>query len=233
MKNYAVILLIVLCPLFTVEANVFNGYLIEKQKLGKQIEACKLLLEEAETNQSRRQIEKDLKRLDKEYKTVVRKYSDTQILMDQVKKIDPELFESVAIVTKAESNLIHVYVRSVIRSDEEFKYFTNYHFNALAYTCVSPSSENVNVWYSPYGVNTITITIGKCHNEVIARAHEFAHVLYTVPNLKTYSKFLEKINNNRTSKLYGRGHHPCDPSCKAMRSVEERFKNNYVKYLHE
>lgn len=231
MKNYAVILLIFLCPNFPAGANVFNGFLIEKLKLEKRIETCEQLLEEAETTKSERKIEKELKKLMNQYEVTARKFEDTEKLINLIKHIDSDLYRSASTVVDAEGILTHVYVRSVMRSDEEFKYFTNRCFDAIAYTNVWPLYENENVCYSQYGAYTITITVSNCAREILALAHEIAHVLYIVPNLKSYSAFIERINHQQTAKLYGRGHHPNDPSCRHMKSVEKRFEERYSLYL--
>jgi len=225
-------MLIVLCPFIPVQANIFNGYLIEKQKLEKQLEYQALLLNDAETEKSRKQIEKNLKHLHKEYESVVRKFEDTEALISTVKQIDSELYEAVSTVTNAEGTLTHVYVRCVGRLEKEFANYVNYYFNAKAYTSASPAKENEHVCRSLYGVNSIAISVAKGESEIIALAHEFAHVLYVVPNLKTYTAFIDKITNGLTAKRFGRGHHPCDPSRHFMETIENRFKEKYVNYLN-
>ena len=233
MKTYAVIMLIVLCPFLPVQANIFNGYLIEKQKLEKQIESCATSLEDADTEKSKRKIEKNLKRLQKDYKAVARKYAHTQQLINLVKLIDPALFKAVSTVANAKGTLTHVYVRCVSSLDEDFARYANFHFNAKAYTSVSQAKGKVHVCRSPYGVNTITITVAKCDTEILALAHEFAHVLYTVPNLKTYTEFITRITNNMNARQFGRGHHPGDPGRHHMLSTERKFKENYARHLKE
>lgn len=232
MKTYSVIMLIVLCPFFLAEANIFNGYLIEKHKLEKQLKYHTLLLDKAGTEKSRKQIEKELKHLQREYESVTRKFQDTEALISTVKQIDSDLYEAVSMVTNAEGTLTHVYVRCVSRLEKEFADYVNYHFNAKAYTSVSMAKDNEHACCSKYGTNTVTTTIAKNESEIIALAHEFAHVLYVVPNLKTYTAFINRITNGLTAKSYGRGHHPCDPSRQFMETIENRFKDNYLNYLN-
>src|SRR5210317_1750054 len=117
MKTYAVIMLIILCPFFPVQADIINAYVIEKQKLEKKMQSSLVLQEAAETDKSRKQIEKDLKRLQKAYETVVRKYSDTEELISIVREIDPELCKAISKVVNAEGTLTHVYVRCAYRTD--------------------------------------------------------------------------------------------------------------------
>jgi len=232
MKTYAVIMLIVLCPFFPVQADIINAYVIEKQKLEKKIQSSLVLQETAGTDKSTKQIEKGLKRLQKEYEIVARKYTDTENLIATIRQIDPELYETVSKVTNAEGTLTHVYVRCAYRTDEELIYFINKHFNAMAYTSVRPSDTNENVCYSQFGINTIMITVKKCHDEIIALAHEFAHVLYVVPNLKNYAAFIRKESYKYENNRFGPGHKEFDPSRDFVKSLEKRFKDKYLKYVN-
>ena len=161
-----------------------------------------------------------------------RKYSDTQELISIVRQIDPELYNAVSNVVNADGTLTHVYVLCAYRTDEEIIYFSNKHFDAMAYTSVKPMVENENVCYSQYGMNTITITVKKCRNEIIALAHEFAHVLYVVPNLKNYAAFIRKESYKYENNRFGTGHKEFDPSRDFVKSIEKRFKDKYLKYVN-
>jgi hypothetical protein len=228
MKNYALAVVTLLCSILTVNAAVINGFSQKKQQLKKEINRAVELLNAKTSDKTKKQIEKQLKRLRKEYEIVSTKYAQTAELLSAFQFIDPELFAKVSKVTNADGTLTHVYVRYVSRSSEEFTYFTRNHFPAKAYTSVNQSPDNQNVCSSFYGTNTITITIGIGCDEKLVLGHEFAHVLYIVPNLRKYTYFM-KFRNMKVN-IASHGHSPNDPSYAFLKSVEDSFASKYNKY---
>ena len=228
MKKYALAVMILLCSILSVNAAVINGFSQKKQQLKKEINKAVELLNATSSEKTKKQIEKQLKRLRKESEIISTKYTQTAELLSTFEFIDPELFAKVSQVTNAEGTLTHVYVRYVNRSSEEFTYYTRNHFPAKAYTCVKQSPDNQNVCASFYGTNTITITIGIGCDEKLVLGHEFAHVLYIVPNLSEYTYFMKYQNKkvNTTS----HGHNPNDPSFAFLKAVEDRFATRYNDY---
>jgi hypothetical protein len=228
MKNYALAVMTLLCSVFTVQANIINGFSQEKQQLKKEINKAVDLLNATSSEKNKKQIEKQLKRLRKEFEIVSKKYAKTDELLSAFQFIDPELFAKVSKVTNAEGTLTHVYVRYVNRSSEEFTYFTRNHYPAKAYTSVNQSPDNQNVCTSFYGTNSITITVGIGCDEKLVLGHEFAHVLYIVPNLREYTYFM-KFQNKKVNTA-SHGHSPNDPSYAFLKSVEDSFASKYSKY---
>ena len=230
MKKYALAVMILLCPFLYAQANIINGFLQEKFKLEKEIRKMVELLNDKSTEKAEKQIEKQLKHLRKEYELVSKEYAQTAELLETFEYIDPELFARVSKVTNAEGTLTHVYVRYVNRSSEEFTYFTNKYFIGKAYTSVRQSLDNQHVCTSFYGANTITITIGIGCDEKYALGHEFAHVLYIVPNLNAYTYFM-KYQNKKVLNAPSHGHGSNDPSFAFVKSVEDSFESKYNNYL--
>lgn len=228
MKKYALAVMTLLCSTFTLEADIINGFSQEKQLLEKKIKNTVELLNNNDSGKANKKIEKQLKQLKKEHAIVSKKYSQTAQLLSEIAFIDPELFAQAANITNADGTLTHVYVRYVSRSSEEFTYYTNNHFKAKAYTSVRQSPDNPNVCMSLYGTNTITITIGIGCDEKIVIGHEFAHVLYIVPNLKEYSHFMKYRNKKVNTACHG--HSPNDPSYGFLKSVEDQFAFKYAQY---
>ena len=141
--------------------------------------------------------------------------------------IDPELFAEVSKVTNAEGTLTHVYVRYVSRTSREFTQLADNHFVAKGYTSMRQSDNNKNVCCSRYGTNTISITIAYGCDEKIALCHEFAHVLYVVPNLSGYMEYWNSSNH------FNNGHNIADPSYFIQESVERSFLSRYDDYLNK
>ena len=225
MKRYTLIFALFLCPFFPANSSVINGFSQEKLILEKRISNNKALLDKEIDTKTSRQIERNLKQLQKKYEIVYKKFSETQQLLSTLEFIDPELYARVSEVTNAEGTLTQVYVRYVSRTSKEYTYFTKDHFKADAYTSVRQSKDSEHVCSSLSGTNTITITIGYGCDEKRALGHEFAHVLYIVPNLRKYLDYW--IRNDD----FCSGHSLSDPSYTFLNSIEHNFKIRYNEYL--
>jgi len=230
MKKYALATLSLFIVCFCLHADIINGFAQAKHKLEKKIRATEELLENPHMPKNTKRLSKKLRRLTRNFELVSIKYAQTESLLGRFESIDPELYGEVSNVSNAEGTMTHVYVRYVSKSSKEFAYLSNNHFPAQAYTSVSPTENNCNVCASFYGENTIAVTIGIGCNEILALAHEFAHVLYIVPNLKDYTYFMNYLNKkvNQTS---CHGHSLNDPSRGFMKSVLNKFALNYERYL--
>ena len=229
MKKYALAVMTLLCSTFTLDADIINGFSQEKQLLEKKINKTVELLNNNDSGKANKKIEKqpDTSFNENENSTICVILNPQ--LLAEIEFIDPELFAQVANLTNADGTLTHVYLRYVSRSSEEFTYYTNHHFKAKAYTSVRQSPDNPNVCMSLYGTNTITITIGIGCDEKMVLGHEFAHVLYIVPNLKEYSYFMKYRNKKVNTTCHG--HSPNDPSYAFLKSIEDQFTANYNEYL--
>jgi hypothetical protein len=166
----------------------------------------------------------------KRYEEVSKNHARTAELLSIFELVDPELYSQVSKVTNAEGTLTHVYVRYVDKSSDEFTYFSREHFNAKAYTSVSPMANHPDICTSLYGTNTITITIGIGCDEFIALAHEVAHVLYIVPNLEEYVYFMKYLNK-KTNPTAQHGHSWNDSSSAFLKSIEDSFTARYKNYI--
>lgn len=229
MNRYAIALTVLLCSSLTVSADIINGILYEKIKLEREIENLDKLSKEAESVKLSRKFEYKVKCLRKQYAKVCKYYLEAEQLLSEFKIIDPELFERVSKVTNSEGTLTHVYVRYVTRNSKEFKRLEINYNKATGYTSVGQWENSENVCESFYGTNTICVTIGEGCNEKLVLAHEFGHVLYMVPNLKSYLEFM----HNYRYKLdkYNKGHSPIDPSTKFVHQIQDNFNEKYTSFL--
>jgi len=224
MKRY-VLTIALLCSILSVQADVMNAFYREKLILERDIKKIEVLMQETPDKKSARDLEKQLKKLQKQYAIVMKNYSDTQELIKTIAIVDPELFANVSAITNAEGTLTNVYVRFVSRVSEEFTYFTRRFYTADAYTSVRPAKDDEHVCTSLSGTNTITITIGYGCNEIQALGHEFAHVMYIVPNLKEYMNYWNRNQN------FCNGHSKSDPSYFIITPIEDSFQRNYMDYM--
>ncbi len=223
--NRYVFMMALLCSNLTLQAAVLNGFQPEKIKLEREIRDLEELILKTPDSKNIRTLEKQLKKLEKQYAMVLQKYTETAQLINTVAKVDPELFLQVSNITNAEGTLTSVIVRYVSRVSKEFTYFTSNFYIADAYTSVGQSGSDENVCTSRYGTNTITITVGYGVNEVKALGHEFAHVMYMVPNLKQYMDF------QNHSQEFINGHSDSDPGYYVIHQIENRFLENYMEYM--
>jgi len=230
MKNYVLAMLVLLCSCLSLHAAIINGLSQEKQKLEKEIHRTVDLLNDDPSKKTEKQLAKKLRQMRKRYVEVSENYARTAELLATFEFIDPELYSKVSKVTNAEGTLTHVYVRYVNKSSKEFTYFARKHFNAKAYTSVSPMANHPHVRTSLYGRNTITVTIGIGCNEILTLAHEFAHVLYIVPNLKEYAYFM-KYRNSKINPTLQHGHSWNDSSSAFIKSIEHSFTARYENYM--
>jgi len=229
MKKYALAIPILLCASLSLHAAILNGFSHEKQKLEKEISNT-VDLNNDPLQKTKKQLEKKLSQMRKRYEELSKNHARTAELLTTFRFIDPELYSQVSKVTNAQGTLTHVYVRYVDKSSDEFTYFSREHFNAKAYTSVSPMANNPDICTSLYGTNTITVTIGIGCDELIALTHEFAHVLYIVPNLKEYVYFM-KYRNSKINLTALHGHSWNDPSSAFIKSIENSFSARYENYI--
>ena len=225
MKRYLFIATLFLCPFLTSNAEIINGFSQKKMLLENKINHHKELLHKTSDSKRIKQLTKELKRMQKNYELVSRKYFETDELLFTVKEIDPELYEQVSKVTNAEGTLTHVVVQYVSRVDDEYTMYVNNHFKANAYTSVGQSKENEHVCTSHSGTNTITITIGYGGDARKALGHEFAHVLYIVPNLNEYMNYWSRSND------FCSGHSIDDPSFDYLEKIESDFFKKHHEYM--
>ena len=71
----------------------------------------------------------------------------------------------------------------------------------------------------------------KLYDEKLALVHEFAHVLYIVPNLRYYSDFIKNQNWHEIHKNHSDNHSIYDPSYTFLKSIDESFAIKYKEYL--
>ncbi|GEM_PF-3478295 len=232
MKSYTISLIVLLCFYQPVSAKIINGFLHEKVKLEREInDLLKISNSILEKNELRR-YDRKLKLLGKKYETISQKFEETNQLLLEFYRIDPKLYDRVSKVTDAEGTVNHVYVSLVDVQDKEYKYLSSSHFKASAYTTVGQWERNPNACKSKYGAYSVSIVIRKGCNVNFALAHEFAHVLYIVPNLSEYADFYVN-NHSQIINKHNKGHSPYDPGLAFTDKIEDSFRGNYQDYLNE
>lgn len=225
MIRYVLTTALSLCLIFTAQADIINGYYYDLLKLEKKINRATASLEEATDIKERKKLEKALKRLNKEMDAMRVRHAETEELINEVWKIDSALCALVSGVTNAEGSLTHVYIKVVSRTSEEYLSLARKHYVACAYTSVGQAKDNPQVCTSRAGTNTVTITVCYGSNALKALGHEFAHVLYIVPNLEAYIHFWQHDDD------FHNGHSNDDPSYFALNETESSYLKHYMAYV--
>lgn len=228
MNKYVLIIEIILCLNFSIQASINNGFLKEKLRLEKAIEQCESQLDKIQDKKSQKQLKRKLNKLNKNYELVCLSYRETNNLLKEFRSIDPELYALVSKVVDAEGTLTNIYVKLMKRNSGKFAYYANNGFSLVGYTNIGYWKQNPNVHASEYGVYTVSVIIGNSYDKLAALAHEFAHVLYQVKNLKAYIDFFKKEYNQHQISKFGFGHDPTDPGHGFVKTIENDFRQKYI-----
>lgn len=224
MKQYVLTSALFLCLILNAQADIYNGFYYDILKLEKTIARTQDLLSETTNTRDLKKLEKELKRLNKKMRSLQASHAETEALIKEVWQIDSGLCAKVSRVTNAEGTLTHVYVKVVSRTSEEYINLSRHHYVACAYTSVGQEAINAHVCTSRAGTNTVTITVAYGCDALKALGHEYAHVLYIVPNLATYMKFWTSNDD------FHNGHSKDDPSYFFLNEIEQNYLNRYIEY---
>jgi hypothetical protein len=152
-------------------------------------------------------------------------YNLTDALLRYYKMIDPELFNSIDTIHDANGFETDVFVKFIPREQATVQ--------AAGATSIGLSKIVQDTYISEYGEKSVSIIIWNVPNALTVLAHEFGHVKYQVPNLKSYYSFYRKSYIARTCDPNFLGHDPLDPSGKVAYQSERRFRDVYYHYIKD
>lgn len=234
MKTYALLFILIASIFTNANAEIHNALQRELTILNAKKQALVNALNTTNEEKKIKAIQKKIKKIQKEIDNTKVRYEETNRILQQLKDIDPNLFETVSAVKNAEGDTTSVYVKIVDDiSNGSINYSNNAH-SIAGFTNIAHLNDNPNVSASEYGVNTISVIInGDRRNTVGTLAHEFGHVLYLVQNLKEYVKFYKEHYDSDVVRQFGFGHSPHDPGHNFVRHIEKTFKKNYQEYTEK
>lgn len=155
-----------------------------------------------------------------------RKYYWTQALLDRFRSIDPQTFATINAITDYEGNATDVYVRVVTRGEMQTT-------TIAGVTNLAQSSASSHCYRSVYGDRSVSVNI--CYGTQLrllkTLAHEFGHVRYQVPNLRSYIEYY-KISYAKQSGE-GRGHNLDDPSHRSVQATMKEFRSSRKNYIRK
>jgi len=185
--------------------DIKNGYADELYQWEHQIKGLRQAIKSSKTTPSQKSSLLKVLRYSQKYGDQLQyDYQLTEQALKRLKRIDPELYDSVSNVRDKQGQVTHVYVKVIVGfGDKTGLYGT---------TNLNQNPSNQDQYISCYGKQSVMVKVASGPKAVELLAHEFGHVLYQVPNLASYGD--DRI----------KGHLPHDPSNLKVRQVLKRFK---------
>jgi hypothetical protein len=149
-------------------------------------------------------------------------YQITDSLLKQFKTIAPELYDQMNTLRDAKGRVIDVYVKFISKDQLRLQ--------AAGTASFSQSFSDPEMCNSSYGPASVSVEVWIFNRALWVLSHEFGHVTYAVPNLRSYVKFYKRQYGNSSADVMP-GHRLNDPSGKTASKFEERFRKSYSKYL--
>lgn len=222
MKRYLLIAALLMLILNNLFGEVKNGY--EKDVFGLKVSLQSLRdilfnnqhLSAAEKRNIKARIESTINYL--------ACYEITDRLLKQFREISPDLYNEMDTLKDFKGRIIDVYVKFITKKDVPFQSLGTASFNQ--------DVDDLNSCNSEYGAGSVSVRILMMNKGLSILSHEFGHLKYMVPNLKSYAKFYQrKYDSGPLDPMLG--HHPGDPSGKVAAMFERRFRKSYFRYLKQ
>ncbi len=205
-------------------AEIRNPYKSQLIEIDKCINNLKNILKTDLDHQQALKIKKMLKDAYQEKYNATKYDKKTDELINLLQQIDHSLYTRINKIKDFEGNATHVYIKVVDelgnkKNGMETKGMTN----------LNHDSNNMHNYTSEYGKNTVSVKIADCglKKNVFLLAHELGHVVYQVPNLKTYTSYYKKVYLDNSFEHNPLGHFHSDPSNKSVRDTISKFKKNW------
>jgi len=146
-------------------------------------------------------------------------HTKTQALIENLRMVDPELFDEINTIQDLEGNETHIYVKVVEDLASGIYGVTN----------LNQSVENQHVYNSEYGDYTVSVRVIHAHPvwALWILVHELGHVRYQVPHLAAYTKFYKGEYQHQDFKVSRVGHLDDDPSHQSVQETLKAFRKSW------
>ncbi len=220
-KRYVLFMAVYLFALQSLMGEIKNGYASEIAGMHESLKALNTLLHE-DTNLSVFQRATMKAKINKlvEY---ISYFELTETLLHQFKDIAPEMYDEIDALTDNTGQPVTVFVRFVSELDMQR--------GAAGTTNLNHNGNDKNIYWSEYGVRTVSVKIASVTKALTLLAHEFGHVSYQVRHLATYVEFYSTHYQNETFNSKFIGHHSNDPSGLKAVEYENLFRQQYSGFL--
>ena len=142
-------------------------------------------------------------------------YELTNILLQQFKSIDPELYAEIDSIRDRRGRSTDVYVKFVPQDQSNFQ--------VLGTTNVSQSAVDADMYSSEYGDGSVSVKVLIVSKALVVLAHEFGHVKVQVPTLAEYLSFYNATYSPATTETNLLGHEYNDPSGRCADACAKHF----------
>ena len=198
-----------------------NGYASQIEGMHDSLHALITLLRE-DTNLSLFQRETMKAKINKlvEY---ISYFELTETLLHQFKDIAPEMYNEIDALKDNTGEPVTVFVRFVPESEMQR--------GAAGTTNLNHHENDRNIYWSEYGVRTVSVKIASVSKALTLLAHEFGHVSYQVRHLATYVEYYSTYYLNETFNSKVIGHNSNDPSGLKAIEYENMFRHQYSGFV--
>ena len=219
MKSYLLVGPLVIIALNTLFGEVKNGYEKDVLAFNSSLKSLRNLLythpymEAAQKRKTKEQIRSLV-----DYMVY---YQITDSLLKQFKAISPELYNEINTLKDSKGRSVDVYVKFIQKDQLRFQ--------AAGTASFSQSANDPDLCNSKYGDGSVSVEVWIFNRALWVLSHEFGHLSYAVPNLRSYIKFYKREYGDSCPNVMP-GHRANDPSGKLAFKFEERFRKSFVKY---
>jgi hypothetical protein len=216
--------ILILCISFSageIHSEIKNGYSPSIQSVKRSLAGLLLLRRDSEklTQSRKRALDASIKI----HRNFISYYNLTETLLRYYKIIDPELYNALDTIKDANGFITNVFVKFIPKEQATVQ--------AAGITNIALSENFAGTYLSEFGERSVSITIWNVPNALTVLAHEFGHVKYQVPNLKSYYSFYRTNYIARVCDPSFLGHDTMDPSGKTAYRSERRFRDVYHEYV--
>ena len=224
MRTIALLFCILFIPFGPLRSKIINGYSAKLAATRLTIHNLDSLVRDPDLSDRElkkiKKCVKVLRNLQEKEKALTVWHDKTEALLRQLRDIDPVLYHEIDAISDSEGHPTDVYVKVVVNGQLIH--------GAVATTNFNQCPDNPNVYTSEFGRHTVCVQVCALKNILVSLAHEFGHVRYQVPNLKSYMEYYNKYYNNDSDKFtpmhqYNVGHNSDDPSHQSVKFVLSRF----------
>ena len=147
----------------------------------------------------------------------------TETLLQRFRLISARLYEEINDLKDGKGRSIDVYVKFLPEDTP---------MESLGMVSLRPSGVDSTGCSSEHGAASASVRIRMTNNALKVLAHEFGHLSYIVPNLRSYIGHYKSIYR-KTGPIGELGHIHGDPSGSSAYKFEKRFSRAYVSYLKD
>ena len=220
-KRYVLFMAVYLIALQSLMGEIKNGYASEIEGMHESLNALNTLLREGKNLSpfQRATIKANINKL-VEY---ISYFELTETLLHQFKVVAPQMYDEIDALKDNTGQPVTVFVRFVPELEMQR--------GAAGTTNLNHVEDDKNIYWSEFGVRTVSVKIASVMKALTLLAHEFGHVLYQVSHLSTYVEYYSIHYQNETFNSKYIGHNSNDPSGLKAGEYENSFNEQYSNFL--